>query len=420
MKLRKRDVDLIALPPAGDKPVQLFYWDDELPGFGLRVTPTRKTYIAQRRVAGRTVRVTIAPHGVLTPDQARKEALKKLGDMAKGVDHNLVAKKKRVRGVTLDEAYKDYIASKALTESTKHDYEKAMNAAFDDWRDKALTAINRNMIELRFNERSKNGKAQANRDFRFLRALMNFAMEKYATGDGEPLIPSNPVNRLTTLSKWHRIERRTRYIEPEKLKQWFAALDHDPEDSTHRNAVRDLCALLILTGLREQEGASLLWSDVDLNAKRITIRNTKSHREHTLPIGDWLADLLTRRRAETGASPYVFPADNETGHLRYHFKDVLALCKQSGVTFRLHDLRRTFASIVNNHLERSLSGYTIKRLLNHAAGADVTQDYVRFSVEDLREPMQRVENFVLKCAGKLDTAPVESIDAAAKRAQRRE
>ncbi len=412
MKLTKRAVDAIPLPPASDKPVQLFYWDDELSGFGLRVTPTRKTYIAQRRVAGRTVRVTIAPHSVFTPDQARTAALRKLGQMADGVDHNLVAKKKQVRGVTLDAAYQDYIGSKTLTESTKHDYEKAMNAAFDDWRKTPLTAINRNMIEKRFNTRSKNGKAQANRDFRFLRALVTFAMEKYATGDGEPLIPSNPVNRLTTLSKWHRIERRTRYIEPEKLKQWFAALERNPEDSKHRNNVRDLCAVLILTGLREQEGASLEWRDVDLTAKRITIRNTKNHRDHTLPIGDWLADLLTRRRGETGLSSYIFPADNETGHLRYHFKDVLALCKQSGVTFRCHDLRRTFASVVNNHLERSLSGYTIKRLLNHAAGADVTQDYVRFSVEDLREPMQMVEDFVLKCAGKSDSAAIHKLPAA--------
>jgi integrase len=409
MKLTKRAVDLIPLPPASDKPIQLFYWDDELSGFGLRVTPTRKTYIAQRRVAGRTVRVTLGPHGVFTPDQARNEALKKLGDMAKGVDHNLVAKRKLVRGVTLDEAYGDYIEARPRSESTKRDYESAMTAAFSDWRGMPITAINRNMIELRFNLRSKNGKAQANREFRFLRALVNFAMEKYATSDGEPLIPSNPVNRLTTLSKWHRVERRTRYIEPEQLEQWFKALEHDPQDSAHRNAVRDLCALLVLTGLREQEGSSLQWGDVDLNAKHIVIPHTKNHRVHALPVGNWLADLLARRRNETGLSPYVFPADNETGHLRYHFKDVLALCTQSGVTFRLHDLRRTFASIVNIRLERSLSGYTIKRLLNHAAGADVTQDYVRFSVEDLREPMQMVEDFVLKCAGLKATAEVVNV-----------
>ena len=82
-----------------------------------------------------------------------------------------------------------------------------------------------------------------------------------------------------------------------------------------------------------------------------------------------------------------------------HRKDVLALCKQSGIEFRLHDLRRTFASIVNHHLQRSLSIYTVKKLLNHASGSDVTAGYIQFGTEDLRKPMQLVEDFVLKCAG---------------------
>ena len=405
MKLTKRSVDAIKHPSQS----QVFHWDDELPGFGLRVTPTRKTYIAQRRVAGRTVRVTLAPHGVYTPDQARKAALQKLGEMAGGVDHNQDRKRLEWQRITLNGAYEEYVAAKRFSDNTLRDYKKAIDKGFPDWKKKPVVEINRAMIERRFDQLSKTGPAQANQMFRFLRALLNFAMEKYSTAKGEPLIPSNPCNRLTALKKWHRIERRTRYIEPEKLRQWFAALEHDRTDPAQRNAVRDLCALLILTGLREQEGASLQWDDVDLTGKRITIRNTKNHREHVLPIGGWLAALLARRRLGTGLSAYVFPADNKEGHLMNHRKDVLALCKQSGVEFRFHDLRRTFASIVNHHLERSLSAYTVKKLLNHASGSDVTAGYIQFGAEDLREPMQLVENFVLKCAGEIGTGRVKSI-----------
>ena len=407
MKLTKRTIDAIKHPVEG----QVFCWDDELPGFGLRVTPTRKTYIVQRRVAGRTVRVTLAPHGVYTPDQARSAAQMKLGQMAGGTDHNIEKKKKAVRSVTLDKAYTEYISTKRFTANTLRDYAKAIERGFADWKDKPVADITRTMIERRFNELSKTSSAQANQMFRFLRALFNYAMEKYAAPDGEPLMPSNPCNRLTALKKWHRLERRTRYIEPEKLKAWFAALEHNPTDSAHRNIVRDLCALLILTGLREQEGASLQWRDVDLTGKRITIRNTKNHHEHVLPIGNWLVALLKRRRTETGMSPFVFPADNADGHVKNHRKDILALCEQSGIEFRLHDLRRTFASIVNHHLERSLSVYTLKKLLNHAS-SDVTAGYMQFGAEDLRVPMQLVENFVLRCAGKIDTASVKGIKQA--------
>src|SRR5262249_16003313 len=157
----------------------------------------------------------------------------------------------------------------------------------------------------------KQGPAQANQFFRFLRALINYAMEKYSDVHGEPLIPSNPCKRLTALDKWHRVERRTRHIEPEKLKLWFDAMSHDTSDSVHRNTVRDLCVLLLLTGLREQEGASLKWNDIDLVSKRLLVQNTKNHRQHVLPIGSWLSQRLSQRRLETGLSEFVFPASNQ-------------------------------------------------------------------------------------------------------------
>ncbi len=111
-----------------------------------------------------------------------------------------------------------------------------------------------------------------------------------------------------------------------------------------------------------------------------------------------MAELLERRWQDR-TSPFVFPAENKTGHLLNHRLAILAICKDSGIEFRLHDLRRTFASIASVHLERSLSAYTLKRLLNHSSGGDVTGGYVQVSVEDLREPMKQIEDFVLKCAG---------------------
>jgi hypothetical protein len=49
MKLTKTNIDRIARPIAGTT----FYWDEDLIGFGLRVTPSRMTYVAQARVRGR-------------------------------------------------------------------------------------------------------------------------------------------------------------------------------------------------------------------------------------------------------------------------------------------------------------------------------------------------------------------------------
>ena len=85
-KITKRAVD--SFSPT--QKVQ-FLWDKKLSGFGLRVTPQgRKTYLLQYRMeGGRSVptrRYVIGPHGPLTPDRARKDAEKLLGDIRKGID----------------------------------------------------------------------------------------------------------------------------------------------------------------------------------------------------------------------------------------------------------------------------------------------------------------------------------------------
>jgi hypothetical protein len=68
-------------------------WDDDLSGFGIRVFPSgRKTYLVQYRAEGRTRRRAIGQQGALTAEEARKEARKLLGDVAKGSTHPKIEK----------------------------------------------------------------------------------------------------------------------------------------------------------------------------------------------------------------------------------------------------------------------------------------------------------------------------------------
>ena len=63
------------------------FWDSELPGFGVRVYPSgSKVYIAQTRAKGKSKRVTIGRHGVLTAEQARQRAALIIARMKAGED----------------------------------------------------------------------------------------------------------------------------------------------------------------------------------------------------------------------------------------------------------------------------------------------------------------------------------------------
>lgn len=79
-KLTKRSVE--ALEVSGS---DYLVWDADLSGFGVRVFASgRKSYLVQYRAGGRTRRRSIGQHGVLTAEEARNEARKLLGEVAKG------------------------------------------------------------------------------------------------------------------------------------------------------------------------------------------------------------------------------------------------------------------------------------------------------------------------------------------------
>src|SRR5215213_3812265 len=90
---------------------QALYWDAELRGFGLCVGRTSKSYIAQRDLNGRTVRVTIGKHGVFTPEQARLHARDLLNRMARGEDPRATRKVERANAFTLREAWAEYASA---------------------------------------------------------------------------------------------------------------------------------------------------------------------------------------------------------------------------------------------------------------------------------------------------------------------
>jgi integrase len=389
-RLSKSFIDKLPIPLSTDgKTKQAFYRDSALPGFGLRVTSGgSKSFIVEKRINGRVKRLTVGKYGPLTPEKARSKAIELLGDITVGKDP--IAEKRAIsaKKVTLQEAFESYQKSrKDLKPGTIKNYEKCVDGCLTDWKNRPLTAISKDMVEARHYEIGQRAPARANNTMRVLRAIFNHSMEKYEDGQGEPIIRTNPVDRLRRNRAWYRVERRTGVIKLHQLKAW-----NDAVDGLTLEVTKDFLRFLMFTGLRKMEAAKLRWQDVDLIDRTFVIPDTKNREKHALPLSNYLFALLKKRKfeAKKGAE-WVFPSPQYDTHFKEPRHAVQQVAATSGVTFTLHDLRRTFTTIAES---LDIPAYALKRLLNHKNPNDVTAGYIVADVERLREPMNKIASAI--------------------------
>lgn len=398
------------LPPSG----QIFIRDSRLPGFALRVTSGGvKSWIVEARVKGQrsTKRRTLGRYPQVKADRARTLALQELGRFAEGVDNLIEQRKAKAKTVTLGQVFEDYLASRDLKPQSVNDYRRSYKTSLGDWGGLQITEITRSMVEQRHARDGTRSHARANNAFRLLRALINFAIGKYEDGEGQPIITDNPVTRLSATRAWFRVERRRTLIRLHQMPSWFDAVERLYEQPNLAPVVADWLQFLILTGCRRGESMGLKWSDVDLAARFFRLPDTKNRRAHELPLSDRLTEVLTRRFRDRVQDEYVFSGRKE-GSLSNEKHWLRWVVAESGATFTPHDLRRTFATVAESC---DISGYTLKRMLNHVSGTggDVTSGYLIIDVERLRVPMQRITDTILTAAGrrgaKTDVIPFQAL-----------
>lgn len=305
-------------------------------------------------------------------------------------------KQKELRATTLQKAFDDFlIARKNLKPRTLYDYQRLMKVAFPDWQNKALVNINKEMVAKRHTKiGAEHGEAYANLAMRFLRALFNFSIAQYEDGSGNAVLRENPVVRLTQTRAWYRVERRQTVIKSHQLGPWYQGVILLKNDKTSLQSalVADYLLFLLFTGLRRQEAATLKWTDIDLRGRSFTIRDTKNREPLTLPLTDFVYGLLEKRKPAAD-SEYVFAGSGKAGYLIEPRHQVQQVRDAPGVSFTLHDLRRSYITIAESI---DISAYALKRLVNHKMSNDVTAGYIVNDVERLREPMQRITSYILK------------------------
>ena len=286
IKVSKATIDRLLFAGKGK---QVDYFDTELKGFGCRVSATAKTYFVLKRVNGRLTRVTLGRHGIKTAEQARKDAIDTLSDLGKGIDVNREKSRAREKGITVTEVLDRYfIARQELKPSTVTTYRNLFRFYLPDWMNRPIEHITKEMVAERHLKIAKEaGKAAANNSMRTFRAIYNFANELL-----DDSLPVNPVKRLSNTRQWFTIERRQTVINEADLPKWFEAVN-----KLENPTIRDYLLLLLLTGARRTEMASLRWEDVDMENKTFVLIVTKNGKPLPLPMSHYMHQLFLNRQA---------------------------------------------------------------------------------------------------------------------------
>lgn len=280
-KLTKRNIDEIE---KGDR--DAFYWDDEVAGFGLKVTAAGgRIFVFQYRIGGRgakTRRWTIGKYGALTPDLARKEAKRLAALVAQGSDP--VEEKKEKARVERTKGFKGYVETFAAgyleTEwgsSWKQAKGYLERHAVPKLGDKALPAIKPEHInEVLDGLRSQPG---------LQRSVWAVMSSLFRWAERRDDIEKSPMAKVPVPQG---SKARKRVLSPDELTAiWRASYSLDDP----RGA---LVRFLMITLQRRSEVAGLPWAELSKTDSRWHLpgERSKNGQDHLVPLsGLALAEL---------------------------------------------------------------------------------------------------------------------------------
>ena len=365
---------------------QAIYWDEKQNGLGLRVTPNgARSWIVQGYVNGKSKRFTLGLLDELDYKEAREEAGSIRAEMRKGIDPFKEKKKRQnvseAESVTLAEIMLDYITHKRtkgmpLKDISKRGIRNCVEKEFADWANKPVANIKRDAVIERFRKISRKAPTQANLAFRNLRALLNWAREKYTAPDGSyTILNPNPVSqaiKANGLAQWNKETKRDSRIPEDKIGKVWLALEQNADNARNITTTcvsADLIMFMLLTGTRISEANQLTWDRVNLDGDVPTfhLEDTKNRNPITFPISRLLKEVLLRRyKHRVTESPYVFPAvRGKRGYLKDPRALFLKVSEIAGCHVHPHAMRRTFEEIA---LRAGVDADRRRILLNHISG----------------------------------------------------
>ena len=371
-----RTVDAL---PVGDR--ETVFWDRDMAGFGVRVYPSAaKVYIAQARVGGKTRRVAIGRHGLVSAEDARLKAAELISRIKRSKESDDGrAPTLAGDGTTLAEVAERYMREHVAVRC-KPTTARACRVALDkyllpEFGSRSLDAIEPDQVAA-LHYRLHRTPAMANQVVEVLSRVF-YAAESWAVAPES----GNPCQFV----KKYKKRSCERFLSEEEFRRLGDVLHEMQDEGTLSASAASAFRLLMLTGCRRNEILTLQWSDVDLEDGELRLRDAKTGAR-------WVALSPTAKQVLAAiprhpGNPWVIFGRGAIGHLANLNHPWIAVRKRAGLEdVRIHDLRHSFAS-------RALAlGETlpmIGKLLGHRQ-VQTTARYAHLAQESVKVSAARV------------------------------
>jgi integrase len=210
-----------------------------------------------------------------------------------------------------------------------------------------ITAVTQRNVANLLNNIALRGNVTANRVRASLSAFFGWAIR-----EGIRL----PEGNVASYTNKREEKSRERVLSDAELKAIWSACQEDDYG--------DIIKLLMLTGQRANEIASLHWDEVHDEQIVLPGERTKNHRAHVIPVSEPVKAILAKLRDED--RKHVFGRD-DTGFHGWQMarRSLDARIKPPLNPWVPHDLRRTCATRM---ADLGVQPHVVEAVLNHASG----------------------------------------------------
>jgi integrase len=349
------DRTLRALKPP-PRPKQVDYFDDTLPGFGLRVSyKGRKSWIVLYRCNGVKGRLTLGRFDVVPLVDAREQARNALRAATRGDDPSVEKGRDREAPTfrQLADRYIDEYAKPKKRTWSKDERLLTHNVIPALGRKKAHL-ITRAELRAQLNKvKARPAPVEANRTLEVVRRLFNWAIE-------EEILANNPASQL---AKPADETPRERTLTADELQIVWRTLDEAGP------MVRGVFRIMLLSAQRRNEVTRMRWGDLDRREGwwNIPAELTKTKRPYRVPLTPAMLAIIEEIEKLSLDPEWVLPRVGGGGPVPETSvtRPFRRLIREAGVAhFMPHDLLHT----VTSHMTAmGISQFDVSKVRHHTS-----------------------------------------------------